>query len=269
MIYIWSLDSCSFWDWRIKVDWAMIPDFEKLPVWWKRHKRKPVIIVMIYSSTAPAKSRQSCLTLCDPRDSSLPGSPIPGILQARTLEWVAISFSNAWKWKVKVKSLSRVQLLATPWTVAHQGSSTHGTFQARVLLEWGAIAFSKYGVSNALTGLGTPRGQDLCLILLCLHPVPNPVPEGRWEHKNLWVHVWMNRQYGGGEAESGGQGLNQPRIGAQKTMERSLKVVIKNWRICRREPGKEGHGENGNGGTETCMRATWVAMPVTGLWKPF
>ena len=66
--------------------------------------------------------------------------PHSGILQARTLEWVAISFSNAWKWKVKVKSLSRVWLLATPWTAAYQaGSSVHGIFQARVL-EWGAIA---------------------------------------------------------------------------------------------------------------------------------
>ena len=68
---------------------------------------------------AAAKSLQLCLTLCDPIDSSPPGFPIPGILQARTLEWVAIS-SNAWKWKVKVKLLSRVWLLATPWTAAHQ-----------------------------------------------------------------------------------------------------------------------------------------------------
>ena len=59
---------------------------------------------------AAAKSRQSCPTLCDPIDGGPPGSPVPGILQARTLEWVAIAFSNAWKWKVKVKSLSRVQL---------------------------------------------------------------------------------------------------------------------------------------------------------------
>ena len=66
-----------------------------------------------------AKSLQSCLTLCDPIDGSPSGSPIPGILQARTLEWVAISFSNAWKWK-KVKSLSRVWLFATPWTAAYQ-----------------------------------------------------------------------------------------------------------------------------------------------------
>ena len=73
-----------------------------------------------------AKSLQSCLTLCDPRDGSPPGSPVPGILQARTLEWVAISFSNAWKWKVKVKSLSRVWLLATPWTAAHQAPPPMG-----------------------------------------------------------------------------------------------------------------------------------------------
>ena len=61
-----------------------------------------------------AKSLQSCPTLCNPIDNSPPGSPVPGILQARTLEWVAISFSNAWKWKVKGKSLSHVRLLATP-----------------------------------------------------------------------------------------------------------------------------------------------------------
>ena len=77
-------------------------------------------------AAAAAKSLQSCPTLCDPRDSSPPGSPIPGILQARTLEWVAISFSNAWKWKVKMKSLSHVQLFATPWTVAYQAPPSMG-----------------------------------------------------------------------------------------------------------------------------------------------
>ena len=70
------------------------------------------------STAAAAKSFQSCLTLCTPIDGSPPGSPVPGILQARILEWVAISFSNAWKWKVKVKSLSCVRLLATPYTAA-------------------------------------------------------------------------------------------------------------------------------------------------------
>ena len=89
------------------------------------------------------KSLQSCLTLCVPIDDLLPGSSVPGILQARTLEWVAISFSNAWKWKNKVKSLSRVRLLATSWTAAYQAPPSMGFFQARVL-EWGAIAFSKF-----------------------------------------------------------------------------------------------------------------------------
>ena len=91
--------------------------------------------------SAAAKSLQSCPTLCDPRDSSPRGHPIPGILQARTLEWVAISFSNAWKWKVKVRSLSCVWLSVTPWTAAYQ-APPHGIFQASVL-DWGAIAFSE------------------------------------------------------------------------------------------------------------------------------
>ena len=82
-------------------------------------------------SAAAAKSLQSCLTLCDPIDGSSPGSPVPGILQARTLEWVAISFSNARKWKVKVKSLSHVRLLATPWTVAHQAPLSMGFSRQR------------------------------------------------------------------------------------------------------------------------------------------
>ena len=78
------------------------------------------------AAAAAAKSLQSCPTLCDPIDGRLPGSPVPGILQARTLEWVAISFSNAWKWKVKGKSLSRVQLFATPWTAAYQAPLSMG-----------------------------------------------------------------------------------------------------------------------------------------------
>ena len=95
------------------------------------------------AAAAAAKSLQSCPTLCDPIDGSPPGSLVPGILQARTLEGVAISFSNPRKWKVKVKSFSRVRLFATPWTGRRSlpGSSIHGIFQARVL-EWVAIAFS-------------------------------------------------------------------------------------------------------------------------------
>ena len=81
---------------------------------------------VIFNAASAAKSRQSCPTLCDPIDGSPPCFPVPGILQARTLEWVAISFSNAWKWKVNVKSLNRIRLLATPWTVAHQAPLSVG-----------------------------------------------------------------------------------------------------------------------------------------------
>ena len=90
-----------------------------------------------------AKSLQSCPTLYDPIDGSPPGSPVPGILQARTLEWVAISFSNAGKWKVKNESevAQSCPTLRDPMDCSLPGSSVHGIFQARVL-EWGAIAFS-------------------------------------------------------------------------------------------------------------------------------
>jgi len=83
-------------------------------------------VFTIWAAAAAAMSLQSCPTLCDPRDGSPPGSPVPGILQARTLECVAISFSNAWKWKVKVKSLSRVGLFSTPWTAAYQAPPSIG-----------------------------------------------------------------------------------------------------------------------------------------------
>ena len=83
------------------------------------------------TAAAAAKALQSCPTLCNPTDGSPPGSLVPGILQARTLEWVAISFSNAWKWIVKVKLLSRVRLLATPWTAAYQAPPSIGFFQVK------------------------------------------------------------------------------------------------------------------------------------------
>ena len=87
---------------------------------------RPTSLDCAAAAAAAAKSLQSCPTLCDPIDGSPPGSPVPGILQARTLEWLAISFSNAWKWKVKVKSLSHVQLLVTPWTAAYQAPPSMG-----------------------------------------------------------------------------------------------------------------------------------------------
>ena len=90
------------------------------------------------AAAAAAKSLQSCPTLCNPIDSSLPGSPVLGILQARTLEWVAISFSNVWKWSCSVVSNS-----SNPMDCSPPGSSVHGIVQAKVL-EWGAIAFSAW-----------------------------------------------------------------------------------------------------------------------------
>ena len=95
-------------------------------------------------------SHFSRVWLCNPIDGSPPGSPVPGSLQARTLEWVAISFSNAWKWKVKVKSLSRVWLLATPWTAAHQAPPSLGLSRQEC---WSGVplGLDKYFVSHLKT----------------------------------------------------------------------------------------------------------------------
>ena len=95
----------------------------------KKNEIRPFAATWMDLDIAAAKRLQSCPTLWDPIDGSQPGSPIPGILQARTLEWVAIAFSNAWKWKVKVKSLSHVWLFATPWTVAYQAPPSMGFFR--------------------------------------------------------------------------------------------------------------------------------------------
>ena len=94
--------------------------------WMRIRTTKSVAFSCYCAVAAAAKSLQSCPTLCDPIDSSPLGSPVPGILQARTLEWVAISFSNAWKWEVKVKSLNRARLFTTPWTAAHQAPPPMG-----------------------------------------------------------------------------------------------------------------------------------------------
>ena len=110
---------------------------------------------------AAAKSLQSCPTLCDPIDGSPPGSSVPEILQARTLEWVSISFSNAWKWEVKVKSLSHVRLLATPWTAPYQAPPPMG--------------FSRQEYRSGVP-LPSPRAPWAC---------PNPV----WPHLKLITSV--------------------------------------------------------------------------------
>ena len=121
------------------------PGYTRMREIWKIcHYAEPIFLQNISTTAAAAataKSLQSCPTLCNPIVGSPLGSSVPGILQVRILEWVAISFSNAWKWKVKVKSLSHVPLLATPWTAAYQSPRPMGFFQERVL-EWVAIAFS-------------------------------------------------------------------------------------------------------------------------------
>ena len=98
---------------------------QKIKIWRIWRKRYFHLLLWKYAAAA-AKLLQSSPTLWDPIDGSPPGSPVPGILQARTLEWAAISFSSAWKWKVKVKSLSPVWLFSTPWTAAYQALPSMG-----------------------------------------------------------------------------------------------------------------------------------------------
>ena len=114
-----------------------------------------------------AKSLQLCPTLCDPIDGSPPGFPVPGILQPRTLEWVAISFSSAWKWKVKVKSLGRVRLLATPWTAAYQAPPSIGFSRQEY---WSGVSLPsrkhfwksiiKTDTGNGIRGLGNQERRE-------------------------------------------------------------------------------------------------------------
>ena len=112
----------------------------------KVHLVKDMVFpVVMYVAAATAKSLQSCPTLCDPVDSSPLGSAIPGILHARTLEWVAISFSNAWKWKVKVKSLSHIRLLATPWTATYQAPLSMGYSRQEY---WSGVPLSSLTLSK-------------------------------------------------------------------------------------------------------------------------
>ena len=120
-LWTWVWQSSRSWWWtgkpcmlqsvgsqRVGHDWVTEPNWIEL------------------TAAAAAKLLHSCPTLCDPIDGSPPSPAVPGILQARTLEWVAISSSNAWKWKVKVKSLSRVWLWVTPWTAAYQAPPSMG-----------------------------------------------------------------------------------------------------------------------------------------------
>ena len=147
-------------------------------------------------SAAAAKSLQSCPTLWDRINGSPPGFPVPGILQARTLEWVSISFSNAWTWKVKGKSLSHAQLLATPWTAAYQAPSSMG-FSPRVL-EWVAIAFSarlcwsRLNTSDSFNYPSSQQGDTGFFFLPPSNRSTNGVKEAKLDHiMFLWQKLYF------------------------------------------------------------------------------
>ena len=136
------------WQWK-----GALP-FSPLPGQGKYRKLSSFVFQHVtWFAAAAAKSHQSRPTLCDPIDGSPSGSPVPGILQARTLEWVAISFSNAWQWKVKVKSLSRVRLFTTPWTAAHQAPLSMGLSRQEY---WSGV------------------------------PLPSPMPQGGTSNDHSW-----------------------------------------------------------------------------------
>ena len=118
----------------------------------------PALAGRFFTTAAAAKSLQSCPTLCDPIDSSPPGSAVPGILQARTLEWVAISFSNAGKWKVKVKLLSSVRLFTTPWTAACQVPPSMGVSRQEY---WGGVPLPSLSLPLVLPIKPQTNGNSL------------------------------------------------------------------------------------------------------------
>ena len=120
---------------------------------------------------AAAKSLQSCPTLCDPIGGSPPGFPVPGILQARILEWVAISFSNAWKWKVNVKSLSRVRLLATSWTAAYQAPPSMGFSRQEY---WSGVPLpspTEASMWQHFSSAVSPDSLTVWVAILCLYQI--------------------------------------------------------------------------------------------------
>ena len=170
----WNYEPCCVWPPKLDRSWWRV-----LMKHWRREWQ--TISSIIALRTSCAKSLQSCPTLCDPIDGSPPGSPVPGILQARTLEWVAISFSNAWKWKVKGKSLSHVRLLATPWTAAYQAPPSMGFSRQEY---WSGVPLpspwephEQYEKAKRYDGQGS---------LVCCSP---------WDHKESDTTEWLNWTY--------------------------------------------------------------------------
>ena len=134
------------------------------------------------AAAASAKLHQSCPTLWDPTDGSPPGSPVPGILQARTLEWVASSFSNAWKWKVKVKSLSRVWPSATPWTAAFQSPPFMGFSRQEY---WNGVPLPSPGLQS----MGLQKGQTQLRDQTTSTTLPRSSISG--STVDVWIHLFV------------------------------------------------------------------------------
>ena len=167
------------------------------------NSRRGFILGMLHfeflTDSAAAKLLQLCPTLCSPIDSSPPGSSVPRILQARTLEWVAISFSNAWKWKVKVKSLSHVQLFVTPWTAAYQALPSMGfsrqeywsgvplnillniTHNCPLLTSLSSVQFSRSVMSDSLRPHESQHTRPPC-------PSPTPRVHSDSGPSSQWCH---------------------------------------------------------------------------------
>ena len=133
-MFFWNSRAFLMIQWMLAI-WSLVPLPFLNPAWTSGSSRfmycwslawRILSITLLACAVAAAKSLQSCPTLCDPIDGSPLGSSVPGIPQARILEWVAISFPNAWKWKVKLKLLNRAWLLATPWTAAYQAPPSIG-----------------------------------------------------------------------------------------------------------------------------------------------
>ena len=159
-------------------------------------------LVMKAFAAAAAKSLQSCPTLCNPIDGRPSGSPVPGILQARTLEWIAISFSNAWKWKVKVKLLSHVRLLVAPWTAAYQAPPSMGFSRQEY---WSGVPLPSlegiWGQLKTFETLGFPD-SSVGKELPCSAGVPSLIPgsedlleKGQATHSSiLGLPLWFSWQ---------------------------------------------------------------------------
>ena len=153
---------------------------------------KPICTALDTLAAVAAKSLQSCPTLCDPKDGSSPVSPVPGILQARTLEWAAISFSNAWKGKVKVKLLSCVWLLATPWTTAHQAPLSMGLSRQEY---WSGVPLPSPTSISRQALLASSSLQHLPFIHLLTRTVENKRNRCCWTHQTALFFSWISPSF--------------------------------------------------------------------------